>query len=163
MTRQQNRSKSSQIVIESTLTRAMYARILLLLGVRSWGFVLLAAVLLYLVWMSTATGNYSPLAIYASLLVLIYGGAILVSVMAKKNRRAFSPVRYTFDESRVVKETVTSSQTLNWDAFVRWRKVGAHYLIYMSKRSFFVIPRTRVPEGKVAAFEDLLSQRILKK
>jgi hypothetical protein len=163
MTAQQNRSRASQIVIESTLTRGMYTRILLLLGVRSWGFVLLAAVFVYLLWMSTTSGNYSQLVIYATLLVLVYVGAVLVSVMAKKNRRAYSSVKYTFDKSRVLKETATSSQILRWDAFIRWRKIGAYYLIYMSKRSFFVIPKTRIPEGKVVAFENLLTQGILRK
>jgi len=138
----------------------MYARILLLLGIRSWGFVLLAAVVVYLAWIGTTGGDYSLLVIYVSLLVLIYGGAVLVSVLAKKNRRAYSPVRYTFDDSQVVKEAATSRQTLGWDAFVKWRKIGAYYLIYMSKRSFFVIPRAMIPEGRSAAFESLLSQKI---
>ncbi len=163
MTKQQNRSRVNQIVVESTLTRQMYARILLFLGIRSWGFVLLAAILVYLVWMSITGRNYSLLAIYASLLVLVYGGTVLVSVMAKKNRRAYSPVKYTFDESKVVKETAATNQTLKWDAFVRWRKLGAFYLIYMSRRSFFVIPKANIPEGKVAIFENMIRQGIVKR
>ena len=163
MTRQQNRGGTSQIVIESTLTRPMYAHILLLLGIRSWGFVLLVAVLAYLVWMSVNSGTYTILVIYASLVVLIYGGAILVSIMARKNRRAFIPVKYTFDRSGVVKETASSSQILKWNNFYRWRKIGAYYLVYSTKRSFFVIPKARIPAGRVNDFENLLGQGIVRK
>jgi hypothetical protein len=163
MTRQQSRNGPSQIVIESTLTRPMYALILLLLGIRSWGFVLLIGVLVYLIWMSVNGGTYTILVIYIALIVAIYGGAILYSVIAKKNRRAFMPVKYTFDRSGVVKETASSSQTLKWNAFVKWRKIGAYYLIYMSKRSFFVIPKAKIPVGKINNFENVLSQGIVKK
>ena len=141
----------------------MYARILLLLGIRSWGFVLLAGVTVFLVWMSVTSGNYSVLSIYVSLLVAVYGGAVLVSVLTKRNRMAYLPVKYSFDDSKVVKETATSSQTLRWDSFARWKKVGAYYLIYQSKRSFFVIPSARIPEGRSGAFEALLGQKIVRK
>jgi predicted membrane protein len=141
----------------------MYAHILFLLGIRSWGFVLLMTVLIYLVWMSINSNNYTILAIYASLIVLIYGGAILFSVVAKKNRRAFIPVKYTFDRSEVVKETASSSQTLKWNVFHHWRKIGPYYLIYMTKRSFFVIPKVRIPEEQMNRFESLLSQGIPRK
>jgi hypothetical protein len=163
MTGQQNRGRASQIVIESALTRKMYAWILLLLGIRSWVFVLLTAVFLYLVWMSINSGNFSLLIIYASLMVLIYVGAVLFSVMSRKNRRAYSPVKYIFDESKVVKETATSSQTIKWNSFVRWRAIGVYYLIYMTKRSFFVIPKAKIPEGKIEIFENLLRRGIVKK
>lgn len=162
MTGQKDR-RNSQIVIESTLTRKMYAYILLHLGIRSWVFILLVAVLAYLVWMSIRSGNYSLLAIYASLMVVIYVGAVLVSVMSRKTRRAYIPVKYTFNESGVVKETAASRQTLKWNAFVRWRRVGAYYLIYTTKRSFFVIPKAKIPEGKITAFENLLSRGIIKR
>ncbi len=163
MSRQGNRSNFLPIVIESALTRSMYARILLLLGIRSWGFVILAAVLLYLVWWSINLGNFSLLAIYAGLLVLIYGGAVLVSVYTKKNRGAYIPVKYTFDASGVKKETANRSQTQKWESFLRWRKIGSYYLIYGAKRSFFVIPESRIPEGKGDIFESLLSRNIMKK
>jgi len=151
------------IVIESALTKSMYARILLLLGIRSWGFVILMAVFLYLIWWSINLGNYSLLTIYAGLLVLIYGGAVLVSVFTKKNRGAYIPVKYTFDNSGVKKETANRTQTQKWDAFLRWRKIGAYYLIYGAKRSFFVIPKSRIPGRKVDLFENLLSRNIVKR
>jgi len=163
MTRQQSRNGTSQIVVESALTRQMYARILILLGIRSWVFILLAAVLVYLIWLSINSGSYSLLVIYASLMVVIYLGAILFSVLSRKSQRAYAPVKYKFNESGVVKETAASSQTLKWNAFVRWRKIGAYYLIYMSKRSFFVIPKAKIPGGKITAFENLLSRGIVKK
>jgi hypothetical protein len=155
--------RGSQIVVKSALTRPMYARILLLLGIRSWGFVLLAGVAIFLTWMSATSGEYSLFVIYVCVLVAVYGGAVLVSVLAKKNRPAYSPVKYTFDEARVVKETAAASQTLGWNAFVRWRKIGAHYLIYMSRRSFFVIPKALIPQEKAAGFESLLSRKIVRK
>jgi hypothetical protein len=139
----------------------MYAWILLLLGVRSWGFVLLFAVLVYLIWRSVSGGNYSLLWIYLALLVAIYGGAVLVSVLARKNRKAYFPVRYGFDDSGVVKESGASRQKIDWVAFARWRKIGAFYLIYQNKRSFFVVPKARIPENEVTAFEALLSRKIL--
>ena len=146
MAQQQSRSRVSKIVVESALTRPMYARILLLLGIRSWGFVILAAVFLYLIWWSIDIGSYSLLAIYAGLLILIYGGAVLVSVLAKKNRRAYSPIKYTFEESGVTKETAKVSQSFKWNSFIRWRKIGSYFLIYGSKRSFFVIPESKIPK-----------------
>ena len=155
--------RTSQIVVESALTKPLYAWILLLLGVRSWGFVLLFAVLVFLVWTSVNTGNYSLLLIYAPVLVVVYGGAVTVSVLAKKNRRAYSPVRYTFEETRVMKESSASSQTLRWDAFVRWRRIGPYYLIYQSKRSFFVVPRAKIPPDQMQAFEDLLGRKLQKR
>jgi hypothetical protein len=159
--RQNKLGKSQGIAIESALTRRMYAWILLLLGVRSWGFVLLCAVLFYLIWRSVIGGDYTLLWIYTGLLVAIYGGAVLVSVMAKKNRRAFSPVRYTFDASGVSKQTGASNQRLNWSAFVRWRKLGSYYLIYQTKRSFFVVPEAKIPAGRSTDFEVLLKQNVL--
>jgi hypothetical protein len=163
MTGQQNRIRTSQIVVESALTRKMYAWILFLLGIRSWVFVLLAAVLVYVVWMSINSGNYSLLAIYASLLVVVYAGAILFSVLSRKTRSAYVGVKYTFSEYGVLKETAATSQTLKWNAFVRWRKIGAYYLIYMTKRSFFVIPKVKIPEGKNDTFENLLRRGIVKR
>ncbi len=159
--KQNKPGKSQGIAVESALTRRMYAWILLLLGVRSWGFVLLCAVLSYLIWRSVAGGDYTLLWIYVGLLVAIYGGAILVSVLAKKNRKAFSPVRYTFDVSGVSKQTAASNQRLTWSAFVRWRSLGSYYLIYQTKRSFFVVPKARIPDGRSTDFEALLRQNIL--
>jgi hypothetical protein len=158
--RQAKNNTVSQFVIESALTKSMYARILLLLGVRSWGFGLLVAVLAFLMYTSVQTGQYSVLMIYASLMVAIYCGAVLFSVLAKKNRRAYLPVKYTFDSSGVVKTTATTRQTVNWSAVLKWRKMGAYYLIYMTKRSFFVIPKARIPEERIGDFEILLSQKI---
>ncbi len=163
MARSVNRGYVSPIVIESALTRSMYARILLLLGMRSWGFILLVALFLYLTWWSINIGNYSLLSIYAGLLVLIYGGAVLVSVYTKKNRGAYIPVKYTFDASGVKKETANRVQTQKWDSFLRWRKIGAYYLIYGTKRSFFVIPKSMIPQGKSDLFEGLLSRNIVKR
>ena len=162
MTQQANR-KISRLLIESTLTRSMYARVLLLLGVRSWGFMLLAAVFLYLTWWSIDIGSYTLLAIYAGLLVLIYGGAVLVSVVAKKNRRAYFPVKYTFEESGVTKETASVKQSFKWSSFVRWRKIGSYFLIYASKRSFFVIPESKISKAEVIWFQSLLGRNIVKR
>jgi hypothetical protein len=164
MAQQQKRSRVSKIVVENTLTRSMYARILFLLGVRSWGFVLMVAVFLFLVWWSIVDiGDYTLLAIYAGLLILIYGGAVLVSVLAKKNRRAYSPIKYTFEESGVTKETAKVSQSFKWNSFIRWRKIGSYFLIYASKRSFFVIPESKIPKEQVGWFENLLSRNIVQK
>jgi hypothetical protein len=60
----------------------------------------------------------------------------------------------------VVKATATTRQPVNWSAVWKWRKMGAYYLIYMTKRSFFVIPKARIPEGRIADFEVLLSRKI---
>ena len=124
---------------------------------------LLFAVLIYLIWRSVSGGDYSLLWIYVALLVAIYGGAVLVSVLAKKNRRAYFPVKYTFDDSGVVKESGASRQKIDWVAFVRWRKIGAFYLIYQNKRSFFVVPKARIPASDVPAFETLLSRNIVRR
>ena len=124
---------------------------------------LLFAVLIYLIWRSVSGGDYSLLWIYVALLVAIYGGAVLVSVLAKKNRRAYFPVKYTFDHSGVVKESGASRQKIDWVAFVRWRKIGAFYLIYQNKRSFFVVPKARIPANDVTAFETLLSRNIVRR
>jgi hypothetical protein len=163
MAQQQSRGRVSRIVVESALTRSMYARILFLLGIRSWGFILLAAVFLYLFWWSIDIGSYSLLAIYAGLMILIYGGAVLVSVLAKKNRRAYSPIKYTFEESGITKETAKVSQSFKWNAFIRWRKIGSYFLIYASKRSFFVIPESKIPKEQVGWFENLISRNIVRK
>ena len=162
MAKKTNRD-NSRIAIESKLTRPMYAGILLLLGIRSWGFALLFAVLLFLIYESVTNGTYTVLIIYSSLLVVIYLGAVLASVFSRNTQRAYAPVKYTFDSSKVVKETAATSQTLDWKSFYRWRSLGPYYLIYMSRRSFFVIPRERIPEGKADAFEALLATRIVRK
>ena len=141
----------------------MYAWVLLQLGVRSWGFALLMLVLAYLIWRSVTGGEYTLLWIYLGLLVAIYGGAVLVSVLNKKNRRAYAPVKYSFDQSGVVKTAGTATQRVGWESIVRWRKVGAYYLIYQSRRGFFVIPRAKVPDGRVYDFEGLLSRNVVKR
>ncbi len=151
------------IVVESTLTKPMYGRILLMLGIKSWGFAFLAGVAVFLGWTSVTRSDYTLFVIYVGALIAIYGGAVLFSVFSKTSRRAYIPVKYTFDESRVLKETAAASQTLRWDALVRWRKIGAYYLIYASRRSFFVIPRAKIPQTKVSAFEGLLQRKILRR
>jgi hypothetical protein len=163
MTGSQNRGRIPPILVESTLTRPMYARILFLLGIRSWGFVLLAAVFLYLVWWSINIGNYTLLAIYAGLLVLIYIGAVLVSVLTPRNRRAYFPVKYTFGDSGITKETASVTQSFKWNTVVRWRRIGSYYLIYMTRRSFFVIPKAKIPAGKTGNFENLLGKYIVRR
>lgn len=163
MAKQRDRGRGTRIVVESALTRETYAGILLLLGIRSWGFGLLAAILVFLVWVSADTGEYIVPVIYAALLVLIYGGAVLASVVSARNRGAYALVRYMFDEFGVVKEAGKTRQTLRWDSFVRWRRVGSYYLIYSTKRSFFVIPRSKLVPGRVDEFEVLLRRRITRK
>jgi hypothetical protein len=160
---QNDSGNGSPIVVESALTRLMYARILLLLGVQSWGFVLLAAVAIFLGWIAITSGEYALFVIFVCALVAIYGGAVLVSVLAKKNRPAYVPVKYSFSQAGIVKQTATAKQTVGWNALVRWRKIGTYYLVYMSKRSFFVIPQALIPKGRAAAFESLLSQKVVRK
>ena len=145
--------------IEHALTRQAYGLILVTVYVRSWGFRVLLAATPLVVWLGIARNELTIVWVYLALLVAI-PGAIFFSVNNKRNRNAFLPVRFTFSETTVVIESRLGRQTVIWDAFVRWRKIGAYYLLYASKRRFFAVPKAKLPAGQAAAFEEMLKRKI---
>jgi hypothetical protein len=151
------------MIIESTLTKRLYARILILLILRSWGFRLFVIIALFAGVMSRISGDYLLFIIYFPFVVLLYAVQVLRAVMSSKNRNIYVPARYKFEEARVTVETSISKKPLKWDAFVAWKRVGQYYLIYASRRSFLTIPKSRIPAEGVGAFEALLSRKIRKK
>ncbi len=147
--------------IEYALTKSAYGLILVTLYVRSlWFWVLLVAAP-FVVWLAFQREQQTIAWVYLGLLVAI-PAAIFFGVNNKRYRNAFLPVRYTFSETTVTIESRLGKQTVSWDAFVRWRKVGSHYLLYASRRRFYAVPRAKLPAGQDAAFEDLLKRRISK-
>ena len=145
--------------IEHALTRQAYGLILVTLYARSWGFWVLLAAAPLVVWLAMQRNEMTIAWIYLGLLVAV-PAAIFFSVNNKKNRNAFLPVRYVFGETTVAIESRLGKQTVSWDAFSRWRKVGPYYLLYASKRRFFAVPRAKLPGDQDAAFEDLLKRKV---
>ncbi len=145
--------------IEHALTRQAYGLILVTLYVRSWGFWVLLAATPLVVWLGVARNELTITWIYLALLVAV-PVAIFFSVNNKRNRNAFLPVRFTFSETTVTIESRLGRQTVNWDAFARWRKVGSYYLLYASKRRFFAVPKAKLPEGQAPAFEEMLKRKV---
>ncbi len=143
--------------IEYALTRSAYGLILVMLYMRSIGFWLLLAATPLVVWLGIARNELTIIWIYAALLVAI-PIAIFLGVNNKRYRNAFLPVRFTFNEGNVTIESRLGRQTVNWDAFARWRKVGSHYLLYAARRRFYAVPLAKLPDP--AGFEALLKRKI---
>ena len=145
--------------IDYALTKQAYGLILVTLYARSWGFWVLLAAAPLVVWLAVLRNELTIAWIYLALLVAI-PVVIFFGVNSRRNRNAFLPVRFTFAETTVTIESGLGKQTVSWDAFARWRKVGSHYLLYASKRRFYAVPTAKLPPGQQAAFEELLSRKI---
>lgn len=150
------------LTIESTLTRTMYIKVLLLLMLRSWGFRVFVAVAIVAGIMSATTGNYLFFAIFVPAVVVLYAVQVFAAVRSPKNRSAFLPATFEFTDGGIAIKKKVSKNTLKWESVVKWKRVGQYYLVYGSKHGFLTIPKSRIPDGRADAFEALLRRKIRK-
>lgn len=72
----------------------------------------------------------------------------------------YVPVTWRFDDDGVVVDQQGESARAPWSDFVRWREIGACYLLHTDRARYVVIPVRCVPEGLRVPFEELLTARL---
>ena len=87
---------------------------------------------------------------------------ILYNIYTKKNRNYYLPAKYAFHEDGVFVTTPISEETYKWEVFIRWKKLGNYYLLWVSSRNFMVIPRSALKPEDVSEFEVFLHDNIKK-
>ena len=103
--------------------------------------------------------------------VFLVGGALLFIIVAFRSfmwRRAFRDAKkYNADISVVIRddsvhvESAEGKSDLNWDFFTWYLDTPEHVLLYMTKRSFSVIPKSAFQdEQSVHSFMDLVKSRL---
>jgi hypothetical protein len=106
-------------------------------------------------------------------LLLVAVGAILLAITWVRSliwRRAFRAAKkYNADISVVIKddcvhvENAEGKSDLNWSFFTWYRDTPDHVLLYMTKRSFSVIPKSAFPDQqRVQTFVDLVKSKLEK-
>ncbi|KYK34343.1 MAG: hypothetical protein AYK19_12205 [Theionarchaea archaeon DG-70-1] len=89
--------------------------------------------------------------------------SILYTVFSSQNRLFFLPTRYTFSEEGIGEVSEVAHCMVKWDAFIKWKYVADHYLLYLNILNEAVIPRSKTPDHQISAFEELLRSKLKKK
>ena len=148
--------------IETTLTRAKYIRLYLLLYFNNWGFfwflgVVLAFMVIFVLMDVSLLGFiWLPIALIAlSMVSALYMG------LSSKNRNFFAPHKYVFNSDEVSINTPSEQSIVKWDAFIKWQKKAGYYLIYASAVTFYPVEVSSIPSGEISNFESLLRSNII--
>ncbi|MFC1902269.1 YcxB family protein, partial [Chloroflexota bacterium] len=147
--------------IESELTRANYMKLLSIIVFRQWNFYLLVVVMMLLAFLSVITEKSILLAwvvvIFAFLYYII---KILYMGLSSKNRNFFLRLKYVFNAEDITINSPISNEVVKWEAFIRWRKIAGHYLLYLSTATFLSINKSSIPVAQVDDFEAMLRSKI---
>ena len=96
-------------------------------------------------------------------LVFIYlnhSYSIMKMVNSPESRNFYLPIHYVFKNDDISVKSQIGNEVMKWDAFVKWRKFGQHYLLFYNMISFTCIPREQIPPENINDFEKLLSEKI---
>jgi len=148
--------------IETSITRRKYMNLLWLLYLRQWSFKFVAVLFFFSVIFSLLTQDFIPTIILIVLMALVYSVTILYMGLSPKNKNFFLRTHFTFDNDKIIEKNPVGESTVKWEAIINWKKVGGFYLLYLSSATFFVVQKSDIPAGEIAAFENLLRTKIKK-
>lgn len=149
------------MIIESQLTRSNYMKICGLLVLRTWYFYVFLLFAAFIFWMGREETFYLVLAfIYLIFLIFVISLSILRAGLSSQNRNFFLPIKYVFTDEIVTITSPISTETIKWQAFIKWKRVSKYYLLYVSKNSFLCIAQPSIQKQDVPVFESLLANNI---
>lgn len=159
--------KEYPIIVENTLSRTVYLKLFLLMNFNNWAFYLVLAVLAFLTVLVHHFGDYGFLFFFAWGIFGFYAVVVIISILysafSSQNQLFFLPMRYTFSEEGIEEVSEIAHCVVKWDAFIKWKYVADHYLLYLNILNAVVIPRSKIPDHQVSAFEELLRSKVKKK
>ena len=151
------------IDFEATLSKESYIRIAFTLNIRHRVFLIFIPIFMLVAIDIYLTASFLFLAFWVSfpiILFLIFYIQLVFITSAPGNRKTFEPIRWTFRKNGVVIGSECKHGETAWDAFVSWRKIADHYLLYTSKQVFHAIPESAIPVADKATFEFWLNGKI---
>ena len=155
------------ILVENALSRTVYLKLLLLINFNNWAFYFVLVVLAFLTVLVHHFGDYGFLFFFVlgvfGFYVIVVITSILYTVFSSQNRLFFLPTKYTFSEEGIEEVSQVAHCTVKWDAFIKWKYVADHYLLYLNILNAAVIPRSKIPDHQISAFEELLRSKLKKK
>ncbi len=150
------------VIVKRQLTRQQYFRFLVSYSYSKWyvqAAILLAAA--YAAYTAITGNNILPWAVLVFLFLLFYSPLYaLYTVRSKKNRKIFLPITYSFDSNGVTAEMALGKETVKWELFKDWRKIGGCYVLLISANSLVAIPETDVPVQDQDKLVTLLREKI---
>lgn len=153
---------SDAIVVKRQLTRQQYFRFLVSYSYSKWyvqAAILLAAA--FAVFTAITGNNILPWAVLVFLFLLFYSPLYaLYSVRSKKNRKIFLPITYSFDSEGVTAEMALGKETVKWELFKDWKRIGGCYTLIISANSLVAIPEVDIPVQDQERFVTLLREKI---
>ena len=150
---------------ESELTKSAFIKLNCLMLIRSWVFIV-TIVLATAVLIAEAIifGPMLPFVIaFIVFLLIYYPLRILYLARTAQNRNLFLPRTYTLSEDGMQASSSLVEETVKWQMFVKWKRVGGIYLLYTSGMGFLPVEKSAIPEGRADEFEALLDSKIPRK
>lgn len=151
-----------KIVIKRQFTQHQYFRFLVSYSYSKWyvQVVILAAVI-FAVFTASTGNTILPWAVLVLLFLVFYSPFYaLYTVKSKKNRRMFLPVTYTFSSHEITGKMALGKDTVKWEIFRNWRRIGGCYALIISANSLIAIPEVDIPYEDEERFIALLREKI---
>jgi hypothetical protein len=71
-------------------------------------------------------------------------------------------VKYVFTDEIVTITSPISTETMKWEAFIKWKRISKYYLLYLSNHNFLNVNKSSISEQDIPKFESMLSSKINK-
>lgn len=160
-------TKEYPVTVENALSRIVYLKLLLLINFNNWAFYFVLAALAFITVLVHHLGTYEFIFFFAWGIFGFYVAVVIVSILytvfSSQNRLFFLPTKYTFSEDEIEEVSKVAHCIVKWDAFIKWKYVADHYLLYLNILNAAVIPRSKIPDHQISAFEELLRSKLKEK
>ena len=150
--------------INSQLTKEDYVKInYSLLRNRTMTRIVMAfyAILLVLGILLALGGLLSALIIPilgATLTFWYYWWLVQKTANSKDNSKMFLPTSFEFNENGVKASNEIGKEECSWAAFVKYKKIAGHYLLFINSSNFYAIKESAIPDQE--SFETMLKEKI---
>jgi hypothetical protein len=156
-----------KIVIESAIAKPTYLKLYLLSALNIWAFYLCVVALIAATWIISSLDNCACAILFIWGIFGFYMAVVLVSALymtySPKNSSYFLPTKYTFDDETISVRTDIAQCTVTWKAFIGWKVIADHYVLFNSAITYIAIPKSAIPPNSASMFEQLLRDKIQKK
>jgi len=128
---------------------------------RKWWILLLLAAVLPWAWQMMGRPSLE-LALVAVAVFLVWVPAeLLRHVFLPRNKRLYLKRRHEFDDEWIFTRACDDSiGKAKWSSVTAVSRTGNHFLIYVSKKQFLVVPRSAFrTDGDLRDFEEFLARR----
>ena len=146
------------MIIDSRLTRKDYIKLSCLIILHRWTFyvILLFLALFFLI-------SWPDIFIATACLVIVlfyYIFPVFHMGLSSKNRNFFLQKRCVVSDEGLSITSEISQSSAKWDAFIKWQDIDGFYILYSSRLTFMVIPKSEMSPEDISSFKALLKSKI---